>query len=189
MPMTDAQRLEIMRQGQAGRQKAQSIMGGLPTYQASPEMQMYYMKLTELLNDPQMLGFTPAEEQQYMTGVRRMGEDVMQEQGKAYDVWAARRGIRGGPEGIARIKLAQELMRNMTNAKMNMNDLGFRARTQARLAALGGLGGATRQFEDVNAQNYQAQLMDQLAKEELYGSLIGKGVDWLGQKYLPMPGV
>jgi hypothetical protein len=153
--------------------------GELPAYQASPELRQYYAKLLEILDNPNSFAMTPEEESSYLNNVRREGQTTLQSQGAEWDRWAAGRGISGGPEMETRMKLAQELVRNMTSARANLGDVNYRARTQARLSALAGLGGAAGMFETGNLQQYQQQLMDQLAQEQMVGNIIGKGVGYL----------
>lgn len=154
-------------------------------YQQSDALSQYYAKLQQLLDDPGQVGMTAQEQADYMNSARRVGEDTMYSAGAGYDRWAASRGITGGPVADAKLKLAQELMRNMTSAKLNMNDMNFRARTNARLAALGAMGGAVGQIEQGNQLNYQQQLMDQMAQEQMLSQLIGQGMYAYFQGGLP----
>lgn len=151
----------------------------------SPEMQQYYNKALQILNDPSGFAMSPSMQQQYMGAVRSAGQQQMNQAMGQYDEWAARRNLRGGPEIKQRLKLDQELVRNMMSARARMNDVNFNARNQARLAALGAMGQGAGQIHQANMDQYLAQQQQSMMDEQLFGQLFGQGMQYLQGYYNP----
>jgi len=155
-------------------------------YQMTPETRAYYNKLNQILENPEAFAVPEAEQREYMNLARREGQLSARQTGNEFDIWAAGRNISGGVEAEAKIKIMQELIRNLQRSRTSLNMISLNARNQARLAALGGLGQVTGQLEQGNLMAYQQQLLQEQERENAMANLIGTGVK-VGASYLFPP--
>jgi hypothetical protein len=160
-------------------------------YMPSSELEQYYAKLQEVLANPEAAGFGMTEQEMadYMRQAAQTSRDQMQQAGGEYDVWAAQRGIEGGPEAKVKLKLLQENMRNLMRAKTDVNALNYNARTQARLQALGLMGNAANVFEQTKQMNYQQMMLQQMQDESVLSNLLGLGTQAALNYFLPGSGM
>ena len=177
------------------------FLGGNKKYKTPGYVKDYYRTAQGILNDPSAFEMDAGMQQDYMAAVRNQAMRSMDQSMAGFDRWAAQRGVSGGAQINQRIKLAQELGRNMVNARAHMNDLNFNARNQARLAALGAMGRASGQMNQASQFGYNAQMQQDLMSEQVWGQLLGQGAmyldDWMqnrnsGRDYSsgqPYPGV
>ena len=166
--------------------KPQRLERSSTGYVPSPYMQEAWKQNYLILQDPSAFAVPEAEQQEYMNLARREGQLQARQTGNQYDIWAAGRNISGGVEAEAKIKIMQELIRNLQRSRTNLNMISLNARNQARLAALSGLGQLTGQIEQGNLAAYQQKLIEEQESENLLGNLIGTGVK-VGASYLFPP--
>lgn len=162
--------------------KVADAIGGGGGYNVSPEMKAYYDRLIRILDNPNQFGLSEDEINRMMNLNRSEGQLAVRLAGNEYDTWAARRNISGGAEGAHKIKLMQEMIRNLQRARSRADFINFEARNRARLAALGQLGAASGAFEQGNMLNYQTDLQN----SELLGNALGYGVQYGLKKYFPV---